>query len=327
MWYVVLAIIAVLLIIYLWPVFVGIIAGVVAITIGWRIYVFAYFHGKKFAALKNNIATYVQDCNELNEHIEELKSVDLGVNQLSRGTASHHDNSKLNYKRKGLEELKYAPNVCNCTKTVCDGAKREPFKYFCKYFGVKADEPTLEKFETALNNFEAVEEGKIALQNQKQEIYTNFGSGIPRLIKKFCGPRLEKELGFEEVDLSDLYFPVFRFSYTSAGGNSSDGWDIVMDTQQLEAFVQFLSDKVKFAKSAAWQRALMTSALREKIKQRDDYTCQNCGLSTAQEPNLLLEIDHIIPVSKGGMTAEDNLQTLCWRCNRKKGARLTMPAS
>ncbi|WP_411815422.1 HNH endonuclease [Kurthia gibsonii] len=39
-------------------------------------------------------------------------------------------------------------------------------------------------------------------------------------------------------------------------------------------------------------------------------------------PNLLLEIDHIIPISKGGMSSEDNLQTLCWKCNRSKGAKI-----
>ena len=66
----------------------------------------------------------------------------------------------------------------------------------------------------------------------------------------------------------------------------------------------------------------MTSALREKIKQRDNFTCRNCGLSTQQEPNLLLEIDHIIPLSKGGITSEVNLQTLCWKCNRAKGAKV-----
>ena len=37
-----------------------------------------------------------------------------------------------------------------------------------------------------------------------------------------------------------------------------------------------------------------------------------------EEPNLLLEVDHIVPVSKGGKTEADNLQTLCWRCNRSK---------
>ena len=47
-----------------------------------------------------------------------------------------------------------------------------------------------------------------------------------------------------------------------------------------------------------------------------------CGNSTHEEPNLLLEIDHIIPVSKGGCTVEDNLQTLCWKCNRSKSDKI-----
>lgn len=66
----------------------------------------------------------------------------------------------------------------------------------------------------------------------------------------------------------------------------------------------------------------MTTNLRLKIKNRDNYTCKKCGISTNSEKNLLLEIDHIIPLSKGGITTEDNLQTLCWKCNRTKGSRI-----
>ena len=33
-------------------------------------------------------------------------------------------------------------------------------------------------------------------------------------------------------------------------------------------------------------------------------------------------LDHIIPVSKGGCTVEDNLQTLCWKCNRAKSNKM-----
>ena len=66
----------------------------------------------------------------------------------------------------------------------------------------------------------------------------------------------------------------------------------------------------------------MTKKLREEIKQRDYYTCQCCGNSTSKEPNLLLEIDHIMPISKGGLTQKDNLQTLCWKCNRSKGNKI-----
>jgi len=54
---------------------------------------------------------------------------------------------------------------------------------------------------------------------------------------------------------------------------------------------------------------------------RDNHTCKICGNSTNQEPNLLLEVDHIVPIAKGGITSEDNLQCLCWKCNRTKGSK------
>ena len=40
------------------------------------------------------------------------------------------------------------------------------------------------------------------------------------------------------------------------------------------------------------------------------------------EPHLLPEVDQVVPVSKGGLTAEDNLQTPCWRGNRTKSNKL-----
>lgn len=95
-----------------------------------------------------------------------------------------------------------------------------------------------------------------------------------------------------------------------------------MDLDNLNRFVKYLSETIKFKKSVAGQRALMTTELRKKILTRDGYKCKHCGASISNEPNLLLEIDHIIPVSKGGLTTEDNLQTLCWKCNRRKGSKI-----
>ena len=146
------------------------------------------------------------------------------------------------------------------------------------------------------------------------------------VIGKKTAKALKEELGSglpgRQETMSNMYFPKYTFQYTSSGGNSSFAYDIVMDIPNLEKFVQYLSDTIKFKKSAAGQRALMTPALRESIKQRDHYTCQKCGVSVEEEPHLLLEIDHIVPISKGGMTSVDNLQTLCWKCNRSKGAKL-----
>ena len=66
------------------------------------------------------------------------------------------------------------------------------------------------------------------------------------------------------------------------------------------------------------QRKLMTKDLREKIKIRDNYTCQKCGKYMPDEVGL--HIDHIIPVKLGGKSVESNLQVLCDKCNLKKGS-------
>ena len=50
------------------------------------------------------------------------------------------------------------------------------------------------------------------------------------------------------------------------------------------------------------QRKLMTPELRNKIKERDNYTCQICGKYMPDEVGL--HVDHIIPISKGGKTVE-----------------------
>ncbi|MDR0979088.1 MAG: HNH endonuclease, partial [Lachnospiraceae bacterium] len=198
----------------------------------------------------------------------------------------------------------------------------QPFKYVCKYFNIKPSEETLSEFEKVVNDFSAVEQGKNLLKNEREEIISNISDKIPTLIRVLAPKKLRRKLGFRDIDFSQVYFPKFGFQYISAGGNSFQSYDVVFDIENLDRFIRYLAELVKFRKSVAGQRALMTSMLREKIKARDNYTCKHCGLSTMQEPNLLLEIDHIMPLSRNGLTTEENLQTLCWRCNRSKGAKI-----
>jgi 5-methylcytosine-specific restriction endonuclease McrA len=53
---------------------------------------------------------------------------------------------------------------------------------------------------------------------------------------------------------------------------------------------------------------------------RDKWKCLSCGRS-AREDGVLLEVDHIIPRSKGGSNDMSNLQTLCKKCNIGKSNR------
>ena len=68
------------------------------------------------------------------------------------------------------------------------------------------------------------------------------------------------------------------------------------------------------------ERAKVSNELRQEIFERDGYTCVNCG-STEKES---LEIDHIMPISKGGKTEPGNLQTLCRDCNFRKGNNIDL---
>ena len=101
-------------------------------------------------------------------------------------------------------------------------------------------------------------------------------------------------------------------------------FSIPMTEDTIVELIRLLESKLTAKAFAKEQRMLMTPKLRNHIKVRDNFTCCICGNSIHAEPNLLLEIDHIIPVAKGGYTTEDNLQTLCWKCNRSKSDKILL---
>lgn len=70
-----------------------------------------------------------------------------------------------------------------------------------------------------------------------------------------------------------------------------------------------LSDKVRMHQHDVkrWYRIM------KEVFRRDNYTCQYCGAKGGK-----LEVDHIIPFSRGGSDDLSNLTTSCRRCNRQK---------
>lgn len=69
-------------------------------------------------------------------------------------------------------------------------------------------------------------------------------------------------------------------------------------------------------------RETISLNVRWKILKKDNYTCVKCGQSPAKNNDVELEIDHILPVAKGGTNNIENLQTLCKKCNQGKKDRL-----
>jgi len=59
----------------------------------------------------------------------------------------------------------------------------------------------------------------------------------------------------------------------------------------------------------------ITKRIRFEAFKRDGFICQYCG---KHPPEVMLEIDHIEPKSKGGSDDLNNLITSCFDCNRGK---------
>lgn len=125
-----------------------------------------------------------------------------------------------------------------------------------------------------------------------------------------------------DVDILTRLYPTFTMTYDSPGGRVHRTSCVYFDrdmVHNVRVYVENLMSKSSFTKR---QRSRMTPALREYVKRRDHYTCQICGDNIYKNPDIILEVDHIIPVSKGGETVEYNLQTLCRTCNRRKSNKI-----
>lgn len=56
--------------------------------------------------------------------------------------------------------------------------------------------------------------------------------------------------------------------------------------------------------------------VRKQVLQRDNYLCVMCAKQGRITP--ATDVDHIIPVAKGGSNMPDNLQSLCHECHKIK---------
>lgn len=287
----------------------------------WEDYKNKYYNSEEFLTIKQEMKDYVTNCNNLNKHIKELAQVSYNFRKNTQYRSERTFTSAYNYTREIDNSNKDNVVYVNSLSTIRN-AQNDKFKYFFKYFNVESSEETLSIFERMLNNYVSIQEGKLYHTDKVDEIKEMISENVPYLINIYDFNRISKEIEFDEIPLNDINFMTYGLQYVSPKGVNKDYCPITLDIETIENMIQYMDSKIKYKKSAKYQRSLMTKALRTKIKERDNYTCKKCGISVYDEPHLLLEIDHIIPVSKGGQTSEDNLQCLCWQCNRSKSNKV-----
>lgn len=212
-------------------------------------------------------------------------------------------------------------NFEKVSSNVLANAENSPFDYLFKYSDLDMSEDALQKVDFCIGFLGELEEFKLSLSNLALELRGEVPFWVKVFLKTKNMPCYILDLNIRK-GIHKISCPVFIFEYTSPAGRSCRRLEIVVNREMLIRIHKRIAYNLKKTVFTKKQRNLMSSELRETIKKRDNYTCCKCGNSIYNEPNLLLEVDHIIPVSKGGVTEPDNLQTLCWKCNREKSDKV-----
>lgn len=206
-----------------------------------------------------------------------------------------------------------------CSSSIVSNASKNTIKHLIKYSNIENSVYSLERIDFCIDYLQSL----IKFQMDIKCLHRSIRDQLSVLIRMFAqSEKIPYIVCDVDYKLANVRKPVFCFLYVSPAGNSHRTCRIRITLSVLRDVRAEVCSKISKGGHSKIERSNMTSDLREAIKKRDNYTCCICGNSIYKEPNLLLEVDHIIPVSKGGKTVANNLQTLCWRCNRKKGNNL-----
>ncbi len=227
---------------------------------------------------------------------------------------------------KDFADLSHRPTSVNKTfsRTVSSKAKFDNFNF--EYYAAECMIEGKDDFIKVIEN----------LNQQKrryQEYVLRYESLRDLKLKTTSARRLRQDI-FNKVEHRIFshkkikeYQPSLKFyfmvTYTSPKGKNHYEKHISWD---LDAFQKGLSSAIETANkmsSETFQRNLerskMTRTLRYKVLDRDGHRCKKCGRSP--QDGIILHVDHINPISKGGKTNLGNLQTLCADCNLGKSNR------
>ena len=279
-----------------------------------------YYESVDFQKIKDTCEVLMSSQREFNEYInKKVQSIStlFGTRVVRNETVAEDEQNYIRPYKKTI-----SPFTAEVSATVFASAENNPLAYVVKYFYPNKDlyPEQIRKLQLLVEELETLKDAKQIIDNYKKE-YQQYIEKVPSFVIENDENGFYTRLGFAYIDEHVLTVE-YKFSYTSGGGLAQRSFTVPMTEETIAELVSMLESKLTASAFAKEQRALMTKKLREAIKTRDHYTCCECGNSISVEPNLLLEIDHIIPISKGGITEESNLQTLCWRCNRSKGDKI-----
>jgi hypothetical protein len=141
------------------------------------------------------------------------------------------------------------------------------------------------------------------------ELFENLAKVWTALGRQPFGSDMDKSKGISAFALAtyEKRFGSWNKALVAFVANVNDDKDHLADAQGQGVESVTRASK-QGSRSINWR-------LRAMVLIRDNCICKMCGASPARSPDVVLHVDHIVPWSKGGATASENLQTLCEVCN------------
>lgn len=303
----------------LWYVIVGIILIVAIVAIVQVIRKRRYFASPEFQMHRQRSAMLVSEYNEISSYAHELYT--RGYYELGTSTAgmySHLATVEHAQPKKGQPagpELVYHPHVYNASPETVVGAEGDPIGSLIRYFNLDPTPRTLDDVQRLGFDIARLEGAIENTQRREHEMLTFINP--PQFVVKYFAKEFWKQLNAYRVQF-EIPYPVYRFENKSLSVQGNRAVTVTLNAPTIDALLETLDRKIRWAYPEIPQRTLMTAQLRQRVKERDNYTCQNpgCCASIARNRNLLLEVAYILPPAQGGSYEPDNLRTLCWRCSR-----------
>lgn len=156
----------------------------------------------------------------------------------------------------------------------------------------------------------------------------NFNSSISCIEKIAVQLGLDSTLFFREIqwileeERINKVTPTYeQFQYWS---RQKDGLDKFWKYANSKLCVELTADEVQYIWNCidltlnTHQRQAFTFQDYLTLTIRSEQKCELCG---KKPPEVILEIDHVLPVSKGGNNVTSNLRFLCQHHNRSRGNR------
>jgi hypothetical protein len=92
-------------------------------------------------------------------------------------------------------------------------------------------------------------------------------------------------------------------------------------TSDWPGWAKYIGKMPKYPMTITSFKEMIPPEIRWQVWERDNFTCKHCGMRRD------LTVDHIFPERLGGTLILANLQTLCGKCNSRKGTKVDFTIS